>query len=306
MSESFAHRVRSELAHVRPPRECCRRSMLVAFVRSAGALHILPNARYALEIGATEPAVARAVYQSLQTLGASPEIRLFSPSRGRPRDRYIVRVESGSAGLFARAGAVDRHGLPAHGVPRGVAARRCCSAAYLRASFIVRGTVSPPRSAAHLQIGAPDADGATGLAALGQRVGARMRTRRHRDEHAAYTKDVASVGAILAAIGAHQGYLDWEAGGVWSNVRGEANRLANADRANVRRTVQASVAQREAIRRLDAERGLDRLPPALRSVARARLEHPNAPIQELAEILEVSKSAVADRLRRLVALAADA
>ncbi len=302
MSQSFSRRVKSELAHVRAPRECCRRASLVAFVRSAGTLHLLPEGRSALEVEAPDAGTARAVYEVLSTLGAGPEVRLFSPGRAHPHEHYIVRVETSDRSLFKRAGAVGRDGMPSAGVPRGVASRRCCSGAYLRASFVAHGTVSPPRGAAHLEIRAADRTTAEGLAQLAARVGARMRIREHRG-FAAYTKDVASVGALLAAMGAHQSYLQWEAGGVWATVRGEANRLANADRANVRRTVQASVAQRDAIRRLDAHGRLERLPIALKDAARVRLEHPHASLGELATLLGVSKSAIADRLRRLMSLA---
>lgn len=300
--DSFSRRVKAELAHLRAPRECCRRAELVAFVRAAGSLHILPGERFALEVEAGDAAVARAVYQTLATLGADPEIRLHSPGRARPRERYHVRVVSADRSLFTRAGAIAADGLPARGVPRGVSARRCCAGAYLRAAFVAHGTVSQPRTPAHLEIGAADADTAAGLARLAERVGAHVGIRSG-ERIGVYTKDVGSVGALLAAMGAHRGVLEWEAGGVWSTVRGEANRLANCDQANVQRTVRASLAQRDAIRRLDAGERLHRLPPALRDAARARLEHPDASLEELARLLGVTKSAVADRLRRLVSLA---
>ncbi|HVL90608.1 MAG TPA: DNA-binding protein WhiA [Actinomycetota bacterium] len=299
---SFSRRVKEELAHIRAPRECCRRSEMVGMVRGGGTLHILPGGRYALEVEAPDAAVARAVYSALSVLGGLPEVRQYSPGRAHPHERYVVRIESGEASLFSRAGALAADGLPATGVPRGVFERRCCAGAYLRAAFIVHGTVSPPRSATHLEIRAPDAGTAEGLTELGHMVGARLRVRDHRG-HAVYTKDVSSVGALLAAMGAHQGCLEWEAGGVWATVRNEANRLANCDQANVRRTVRASLQQRDAIRRLDAEGRLDGLPSGLRDAARVRLEHPDASLDELAKELRISKSAMADRLRRLTALA---
>lgn len=303
MNGSFSHLVKEELAHLRAPRECCRRSELVAFVRSAGTFHILPRGRIALEVDAPDAGVARAVYTALSMLGGDPEVRRYSPGRSHPSEHYVVRVESNDRSLFARAGALDADGLPARGIPDGVADRRCCAGAYLRASFIAHGTVSPPRRPAHLEIRATDPDAAGGLVDLAERIGARMRVREHRGA-AVYTKDVASVGALLAAMGAHQSFLAWEAGGVWSTVRSEANRLANADAANVRRTVKASSVQRQAIRDLDAAGQLDGIPVALRDAARVRLEYPDASLEELAAVLEISKSAVADRLRRLIAMAA--
>src|SRR5205807_651574 len=66
----------------------------------------------------------------------------------------------------------------------------------------------------------------------------------------------------------------------------------------------AALEQREAIRRLKArDNRLQSLPPALREVAELRLAHPRAGLRELAQVAQVSKSAVANRLRRLVGLA---
>lgn len=301
---SFARRVKEELARLVPPRECCRRSELVALVRSAGTFHILAHGRYALEIDASDAGVARRVYTALSRLGLSPEIRLFSPGRARPRERFVVRVESTDLRPFKRTGALDAEGRLSPDVPRAVLDRTCCAGSYLRGTFLARGSISEPRRPAHLEIRAPDRETVSSLATLAARVGAKAGVRAHRG-WAAYAKDSGSIGRLLAAMGAHRGYLEWEAGGVWSAVRAEANRLANCDQANVRRTVRAAAAQIAAIETLDRAGRLDRLPSALREIVRARREHPDASLDELGRLCRppVSKGAVADRLRRLRALA---
>jgi hypothetical protein len=301
---SFSRRVKEELSRLKPPRECCRRSELVALVRSSGTFHILAQGRYALEVDAPDPGVARRVYGGLSALGLSPEIRLFSPGRAHPRERFVVRVETGELRAFVRAGALDAHGRPGTGVPRGVLGRRCCSGAYLRGSFIAHGSVSEPRRPAHMEFRAPDRATASALGALARRAGASARVRVHRG-WSAYTKDSSSVGRLLAVMGAHRGYLEWEAGGVWSGVRAQANRLANCDQANVRRTVTAAAAQRAHIEALERAGTIEALPAALREIARERVEHPDASLEELGRLCRppVSKGAVADRLRRIASLA---
>ena len=61
-------------------------------------------------------------------------------------------------------------------------------------------------------------------------------------------------------------------------TRADANRLANADHANLVRTGRAAHAQLEALRRLD----VDALPDDLREIALLRLRHPTASTAELA------------------------
>ena len=63
--------------------------------------------------------------------------------------------------------------------------------------------------------------------------------------------------------------------------------------------------QAEAIRRISLARGLFTLPPALREIARLRVENPDMSLAELGEALDppVGKSGVNHRLRRLMEIA---
>ena len=87
---------------------------------------------------------------------------------------------------------------------------------------------------------------------------------------------------------------------------GEAVRLANADQANLRRSVTAAVAQVAAVERAVARVGWEGLPADLAEAAAARLAHPDATLAELGALLDPprAKGAVLARLRRLEALAA--
>jgi DNA-binding protein WhiA len=85
-------------------------------------------------------------------------------------------------------------------------------------------------------------------------------------------------------------------------MRGHANRRANSETANVEKQMRAALQQVAAVRRLKAaDHRLTHLPTALRQVAELRLAHPRASLRELAELTELSRGAVANRLRRLMA-----
>ena len=87
-------------------------------------------------------------------------------------------------------------------------------------------------------------------------------------------------------------------------TRARANRLANADHANVVRAVAAAKLQLEAVRRLERGGRLDELSPPLREIAQLRLKHPSLSLRELAAKCDppTSKSAAHRRLRALVRL----
>jgi hypothetical protein len=102
-------------------------------------------------------------------------------------------------------------------------------------------------------------------------------------------------------MGANRAVMRFENDRILRDMRSQANRRANSETANIDKRLRAALQQREAIRRLKArDNRLQLLPPALREVAELRLAHPQAGLRELAELAQVSKSAVANRLRRLV------
>jgi hypothetical protein len=294
--------VRDELVQVRAGRACDRRAELAGLLRSAGTFHVLPGGRYALEAMSEHAGVARRIYEALsEALGARGEVRLLEPGRGHPRQRYAVRAEGLSLQRLVEAGILDEAGAPGGTVPRRLVAKRCCAGAYLRGAFLARGSVADPRHNAHLEIRASSETGARDLAALLDRVGARARHRAHRG-WAAYCKGSAEVGSVLAAMGAHEAYLSWEAGSVWKSVHVQVSRLANADAGNARRLARAAVSQIGAIEALDEAVGLRALSPGLREVAELRRAHPDASLEELGRLCSppIGKAGTADRLRRLI------
>ena len=119
-----------------------------------------------------------------------------------------------------------------------------------------------------------------------------------------YLKGREEVATLLQLTGAHGALLEFAADQVGRDVQNRLNRLLNAEAANVNRTVRAADRQVRAIEQLDATHQLDGLSPGLRAVADARRAHPAEDLEALAEGLDISRSAVHHRLRRLEQIAA--
>jgi len=98
--------------------------------------------------------------------------------------------------------------------------------------------------------------------------------------------------------------LAWEERRMRREVRATANRLANFDDANLRRSARAAVAAGSRV-----ERALEILgtgvPDHLCEAGKLRLEHKEASLEELGQLAEpqMTKDAVAGRIRRLLAMA---
>jgi DNA-binding protein WhiA len=121
---------------------------------------------------------------------------------------------------------------------------------------------------------------------------------------AAYAKASGAIADALAVAGASDAVLVFEEQSVMGATKARANRLANADHANLVRTSRAAQVQLRAVKRLERG-GLDRLPPRLREVAKLRRRHPSLSLRELALKCNppATKSAVQRRLASLVRLA---
>jgi len=86
-------------------------------------------------------------------------------------------------------------------------------------------------------------------------------------------------------------------------LRGDLNRVLNAESANLQRAVGAAGRQLAAIEELHADGRLAVQPPIVRLVADARRETPEATLGELAERLQIHRSTAQRALERIEHLA---
>jgi DNA-binding protein WhiA len=164
--------------------------------------------------------------------------------------------------------------------------------------------VSGPRNA-HLELRAASVEGAELLASLGWEEGFTLAVH-DRGRHAvAYLKDREAIAGLLAFLGAHEAALKLQESSVLAATKARANRLANADHANIVRASRAADAQIRAIQRLEAAGRLEHLPAELREVAALRSRHPTLSLRELARRLRppATKAAAHRRLAKLQKLA---
>jgi cell division protein WhiA len=290
--------LREELAAIAPAEECDRLAELSGLFHVAGRAHLRGRGNVDVHLDVSTSLVARRAFALLRALRVTSEIRTY-PRRAFDRTtRYQLHVE-GSDGAYAilhRAGVLDRSHRPLARPPARVVARRCCAAAYLRGALLGAGTLSGPRDL-HLEIRTAEVDGARFLAALAARLAGELHVQGRSSHATAYAKGTEAVADVLVAAGAVDVVLALEERAVVAATRADANRLANADHANLVRTSRAAHAQLEALHRLD----LEALPDELHEIALLRLRHPTASTAELARRCEpaLSKATVYRRLRRL-------
>jgi DNA-binding transcriptional regulator WhiA len=177
-----------------------------------------------------------------------------------------------------------------------------CRTAWLRGRFLARGSLSLAGGRTHLEFVVPAAEAPILAARLGEvELPASWRLRRGRG--VVTWKSAEAVGTFLRRIGATGAVLELEARQVSRALRGELNRVLNAESANLQRAVAAAGRQLDAIAALEADGRLQEQPYVVRLVAEARRETPEATLGELAERLELHRSAVQRALERIERMA---
>jgi DNA-binding protein WhiA len=299
---SLSEDLRNELAQIAPQADCDRLAELSGLFHVAGSVHLRGRGEIALHLDLTSSAVARRAFALLRAFDVESEIRTYQQHAFERATRYQLHV-AGSPHAYEtlhRAGVLDASHRPIDHPPQRVVARRCCRRAYLRGALLGAGSLSGPRDS-HLEIRTAEVEGARFLAAVAAREGAELHVL-DRGRHAvAYAKGTESIADVLVAAGASDAVLVLEESSVLGAIRADANRLANADHANLVRTSRAAHAQLEAVRRV----GLDALPDELRELAALRLRHPTASIADLARRCHppTTKASAYRRLRRIQQLA---
>ena len=294
---SLSEDLRAELARVEPERDCDRLAELSGLFHSAGSVHLLGRGRVSLHLDLTSSAIARRAFTLLRSFGVASEIRTYRQRAFAQATRYQLHVDGEARALqvLHEAGVLSGALAPLERPPKRVVARRCCRAAYLRGALLGSGSLSGP-GAPHLEIRRPSREGAEFLAEL-----APLKVVERGRYAAAYAKGADAVEEVLAAAGSSDAVLRLEERAVMGATRARANRLANADHANLVRTTRAAHRQLEAIRRLEREGALGDLPERLREIAELRLRHPALSLRELAGRCRppATKAAVHRRLARI-------
>jgi hypothetical protein len=302
----FAEDVRNELSAIAPSRRCDAVAEISALFHTAGVLHLRGHGEVALHLDVAAATVARRAFALLRDLDVRSEIRTYRRRAFDRGTRYQLHVEGSPAALavLREAGVLSSGAAPAAHPPARVVGRRCCRAAYVRGAMLGAGSASGPR-APHLEIRFAEADGAAFVARIAAQEDVTLKVRERAGYAAVYARGAETIADALALAGASDAALAIDEHAVVGAARATANRLTNADHANLVRTSRAAQAQLTAIRTLEAAGTLGDLPAELQEMAALRTRLPSASIRDLGARCDpaASKAAAQRRLARLVELA---
>ena len=261
-------------------------------------------------IHSSQAALARRAYRIIkEELAITGHIYVRRGERlHRNSNHYLVQVEGEQQvrQLYSllKKGNPAKAMLPVSSLP--LLKRSCCRHSYLRGAFLAGGSVNDPKgSSYHLEFVADSHIHAETLQRILALRSIEAKLVQRKDRQVVYIKDRMSIADVLTMMGAMHHRLLFEDILILRDLKREVVRMSNCDTANMQRTLNSYVRQASAINWLIGSSLLHDLNQELVEVAHARLENPEATLQELAELLNLGKSAVNHRLRKICRLAAE-
>ncbi len=297
--------VKDELSRLSVTRISNRKAEVSALLRFAGGLHIVAG-RVVVEAEVDLGSIARRLRREIFELYSYPaEIQVLSAGGLRKSSRYVVRVGKDGEALARRTGLLDGRGRPVRGLPAQVVGGSVSdSAAAWRGAFLAHGSLTEPGRSSALEVSCPGPEAALALVGAARRLGVTAKAREVRGADRVVIRDGEAIGALLTQMGAQDTRLVWEERRMRREVRATANRLANFDDANLRRSARAAVAAAARVERALAILGAD-VPDHLAAAGALRVQHRQASLEELGQLADppMTKDAVAGRIRRLLSMA---
>lgn len=303
---SFSSECKDELIRIRVKSAQQRLSQLSGMTLTAGGIRISRNP--SLFYHTENPSVAKhiaSIALSLYELDAVVEEKRVEHRR---RPYYEVTLSGKEIDrMMYETGAMARseNGLRLMtDIPACALKDEENGRAFLRGCFLGGGSCVDPKRGYHFEIVFRAKDVADTACTMMRAFSLSAKVSvRNGDRYPVYLKDGDDVSGMLALIGASSSALSLENVRVEKDMRNYINRTSNCETANLDKQVVASIRQRSAISLIEKHIGIRALPVSLQQAAQLRMSHPDATVQELADLADIQKSGMYHRLDRLMKLA---
>ena len=175
----------------------------------------------------------------------------------------------------------------------------------IRGAYLGGGSINNPENKYHLELGIKKLEDAELLVQALLTFDIKSSIIEKKNEYAIYIKDGEEISKFLALLGANKSVIKFEEIRVQREMNNKINRIVNCESANLNKTINASIEQIEAIKRLKQNHKFENLSDSLKEIATLRLENPNASLVELGQKLKqpVGKSGVNYRLKKIMEIA---
>ncbi len=310
---TFLESVKNEILNSNIKHRHCRQAFLAGLIRGAGSLYER-DGELGLEIKANAEETAMYIAGQLKSL-FDYEVREFSVSEDRlnKKDKILLNVSGeGTLEILQTLEIIVEKddelavNLKFYGK---LTEKECCLRAFIRGLFIAGGNCTLPTenentsTGYHLELAFSHYTPALETSEKLAEYGVLTKITRRRESYIVYIKSAEEIKDFIAFLPAPVSVLKLTDLMINRELANRSNRQKNCDLGNVSKQVEASAKQIDAIKKIKQVIGLEGLKPDDVAVAIAREEYPDDTLSELAERLNITKSCLNHKLRKLVKIA---
>lgn len=310
---SFSGKVKKELAGHVSNAVHCRIAELAALISMCGSVMIDEENHYAIRIRTeTEPTAKKIRILLWKTFHINTEITVRDNAYSRVGKTYTLTVKDNQEAikilqatkLINDAGDIEENFSLTNNI---VIKKDCCKRAFIRGAFMAAGSISDPNKSYHFEIKCSSEKKAEQLINLLKKYDIEGKMVARKGNYVVYLKEGEGIVDVLNVMEAHVSLMEMENVRILKGMSNYYNRQVNCETANIKKTVATSVRQIEDIKYIMKNKGINYLPPKLQEIALARIDNPDASLQELGQRLEppLGKSGVNHRLRKICQIADD-
>ncbi len=171
---------------------------------------------------------------------------------------------------------------------------------FVRGLYLGSGSINDPTNKYHLEIKISNNNLISPIENILQKYDINIKSM----NQSIYIKDSEEISKFLAFIGAGKSVLRFEEIRVQRHMNNKVNRLVNCKTANLNKTLNASVEQINAIKKLKISGKFNKIDTNLQELAELRLEYPDITLTELGKKLNkpLGKSGVNYRMKKIIEL----
>ena len=311
---TFSSRAKNEICRIPLDRHSCALAELSALIHMSGSLQFKGNHKIGFKIITENAAIARRTFSLLKALfQVQTEVLVRKNRQLKKNNIYSIIVSSdmGAMEVLTRTGIITKDEEGAvdinYGIPPELFQMEECKRAYIRGAFLGGGSISDPEKTYHLEFVTYNQKHAQDLCDLINTYELSAKIVKRKNSYVVYLKEGDQLVTLLNIIQAHNALLELENIRIYKEMRNNVNRLVNCETANLSKTVNAALRQIENIKYIQKNIGFHKLPQNLKEVAELRLNHQDASLKELGQMLDppVGKSGINHRLRKLDQMAED-
>ncbi|MCI5839818.1 MAG: DNA-binding protein WhiA [Peptoniphilaceae bacterium] len=175
---------------------------------------------------------------------------------------------------------------------------------FLKVSFLLNGSITDPKRGYYVEFVFESKEISDVVFKIMDNFNLQPKKFIRKKNYIIYLKDSDEISDFLSLISAYKALLELQNVKAMKELRNNINRQTNCDKANIDRTVNASLKQISAIEKLKKNDLFKNLPDELKNVAEIRIENPYISIEDLGKLTNptMSKAKINYRLQKLIKL----